>query len=152
LSASALHTLAQAIAWSIVILIPATICLGSDLANWIEAGTADDHLESVLFAGYATILLPFPVGAGIGLAARALAARGRTRLMRIAGSTDWGEAAPEQTARVSVSFVDDVPPIVGLLRVSDSKPGPDGQLSITAIEAGSEGQDVIVLGHQIRAV
>jgi len=61
-----LHTLGQALAWSLLLLLPAIGLLASDLASWIKHDTVPDHLQELLLAGYLTVFLPFLLGAGAG--------------------------------------------------------------------------------------
>ena len=151
LSSSAVHTLAQAIAWSAILLIPAAILLANDIADWIDTDTVDQHLTSLFIAGYATLLVPFPVGLLIGLVARR-----RERLAKVFGSgTGWGVVADGrgELTKVRVSIVDSAAPITGQLVLRDSRLAPGGSLTLREVENRDDPpDDIVVASEQVLTV
>ena len=149
-STSAVHTLAQAIAWSVLLLSPALYL--TNVTEWIEKGELEKHFSELVPVAYVTIFLPYAFGFVIGLVAK-----NRPWVARIMGSgTGWGSVAygRGESTQVRVHFADSdsAPPIVGDLDLGDSKLEPGARLTVREADASGSTHDVVVASDQVHRV
>jgi hypothetical protein len=147
-SGSALHGLTQAIAWSVVLLIPALIV--TDVENWIADGELNDHVSDLLVAAYVTMVSSFIIGIAVGCLAR-----DRPKLAKLMGTgSGFTSVAPAEakSADVKVFVTDAEAPIQGQLKLIESRLIPGSLLTIRGVKLDGTRHDVIVPSEHVERV
>jgi hypothetical protein len=148
---SALEKLAQAVAYSLLILaIPAPF-LAADLVSWIEDGSVGDHLGLLIPVGYLTIFGPFVVG----MLLTRLAEAWPWLDAQLTPHTAWNEARRRlgDKSRTAIVTLGDSSTIEGTIEMKRSQLSAGGRIYLSDVgPPGEAGTDAIVTADDVTAL